>query len=129
MASSSDDEADAAGMETAKWRLTADGKMFRKARQRYPNGDVYDGEWLDGKRHGRGVYAYKNGDKYVGEFVANMRHGFGVVVAVDASNNGQAFRGRRYEGEWVAGRKEGRGLDVYGDGNSYSVFSEYMYKR
>ena len=54
-------------METTKWRLTAEGKMFRKARQRYPNGDIYDGEWLDGKRHGRGVYSYRSGDKYVGE--------------------------------------------------------------
>ena len=32
----------------AKWRLTADGRMYRKARQEYVNGDIYDGEWVDG---------------------------------------------------------------------------------
>ena len=105
--------------ETTKWRLTAEGKMFRKARQRYPNGDIYDGEWLEGKRHGRGVYAYRSGDKFVGEFAHGMREGFGVFVGADGDINGLTVRGRRYEGEWKNGRMEGRGLFVHGDGNSY----------
>ena len=114
------DESSTAEMETTKWRLTAEGKMFRKARQRYPNGDVYDGEWLDGKRHGRGVYAYRSGDKYVGEFANGMREGFGVFVGADTTEDERlVLRGRRYEGEWKNGRMEGRGLFVHGDGNSY----------
>ena len=72
----------------AKWRLTADGRMYRKARQEYVNGDIYDGEWVDGKREGRGVYVYKNGNKYVGEFVAGMREGFGVFMMADYSMGG-----------------------------------------
>ena len=78
----------------AKWRLTADGRMYRKARQEYVNGDIYDGEWVDGKREGRGVYVYKNGNKYVGEFVAGMREasswlmGIGTIEWLNSTKKG-----------------------------------------
>ena len=29
------------------WRITADGKVYRKGRKNYPNRDSYDGEFLD----------------------------------------------------------------------------------
>jgi hypothetical protein len=32
------------------WRLTEDGKVYRRGRKRYPNNDVYEGEFVDGKR-------------------------------------------------------------------------------
>ena len=35
------------------WRLTEDGKVYRRGRKRYPNGDVYEGEFVDGKREAR----------------------------------------------------------------------------
>ena len=50
--------------------------MLRK-RQRYPNGDIYDGEWLDGKRHGRGVYTYKN--------VTSMSESLQTTCAMDSA--------------------------------------------
>ena len=74
--------------------------MYRKARQEYVNGDIYDGEWVDGKREGRGVYVYKNGNKYVGEFVAGMREGFGVFMMADYTVQGWiiAVRGTKESG-------------------------------
>ena len=35
------------------WRLTEDGKVYRRGRKRYPNSDVYEGEFVDGKREAR----------------------------------------------------------------------------
>ena len=32
------------------WRLTEDGKVYRRGRKKYPNNDVYEGEFVDGKR-------------------------------------------------------------------------------
>ena len=78
----------------AKWRLTADGRMYRKAWQEYVNGDIYDGEWVDGKREGRGVYVYKNGNKYEGNYKNNELHGFGIY-----NYNGFEYRGE-YKKLW-----------------------------
>ena len=36
------------------WRLTSDGRMYRKSKYKYANGDTYQGEFKAGKRHGRG---------------------------------------------------------------------------
>ena len=60
------------------WRITADGKVYRKGRKNYPNRDFYEGEFLDGLRHGRGMMKYSNADMYNGEFEQDMFHGFGV---------------------------------------------------
>ena len=30
----------------------------------YPNGDIYEGEFVDGVREGQGIYTYANQDKY-----------------------------------------------------------------
>lgn len=32
----------------ASWRITADGKVYRRGKKHYANRDVYDGEFLDG---------------------------------------------------------------------------------
>ena len=40
-----------------------------KAVAMYPNGDTYDGEFMDGTREGRGVYSYAaTVEKYDGEW-------------------------------------------------------------
>lgn len=41
----------------------------------YPNGDVYDGEFLQGVRHGKGKYTYgqgENPDRYEGKYFINL---------------------------------------------------------
>jgi len=30
----------------------------------YPNGDIYEGMWVNGKKNGQGVYYYSNGTMY-----------------------------------------------------------------
>ena len=42
-----------AGETAQPQRLTEDGKVYRRGRKRYPNGDVYEGEFVDGKREAR----------------------------------------------------------------------------
>lgn len=45
-----------------KGSSTRHGKGYYK----YPNGDVYFGDWVDDDFHGRGVYAFVSGDVYEG---------------------------------------------------------------
>ena len=41
-----------------------------KATASFPNGDLYEGEFVEGKRQGRGCYRYAaTGDKYDGNWV------------------------------------------------------------
>lgn len=44
----------------------------------YPNGNKYEGQWLNGKIHGAGTLTMANGDKYSGEWREGKRHGQGV---------------------------------------------------
>ena len=89
-------------------------------KKRYPNRDVYEGEFLDGVREGNGKLTYhQKGDVYVGEFQNNMFHGFGVYSWGDFLENGVWVRGRRYEGSWAKGRRFGDGIYFSGYGDSY----------
>eukprot|EP00948_MAST-09A_sp_MAST-9A-sp1_P003568 g3568.t1 len=108
-----------ASTQTSAWRLTSDGRMFRKHKYKYANGDIYDGEWVDGKRHGRGTMVYRDGSKYVGEYENGLFHGFGVMQWNTIKQGKLIFRGRKYEGDWKQGRKDGRGLYILGNGDSY----------
>ena len=52
-----------------------------KAVANYPNGDVYEGDFLDGIREGRGTYRYgKRGDVYNGEWISDKKHGIGKMT-------------------------------------------------
>ena len=47
----------------------------------YPNGDIYEGDYVDGIRHGRGIYRFAaSGDKYEGSWVNNNKHGLGTMT-------------------------------------------------
>jgi radial spoke head protein 1 len=83
-----------------------------KATASYPNGDVYEGDFLDGIREGRGIYRYGgNGDKYDGEWKQNCKHGIGKM----------AYNGKgEYQGYWENGRRHGEGVFTYPNGDVYS---------
>jgi hypothetical protein len=35
--------------------INSEGKQFGPGRRMYPNGDIYDGEYVEGKKHGEGI--------------------------------------------------------------------------
>ena len=41
----------------------------------YPDGNSYDGDWVEGKKEGFGTYRWANGQVYVGEYKNNKQHG------------------------------------------------------
>ena len=40
-----------------------------KGLETYPNGSVYQGEFVNGKREGKGFFKWPNGEEYDGEWV------------------------------------------------------------
>lgn len=67
---------------------------------RYPNGDVYLGEFNYGKPNGNGKIIYSSGDIYVGKFYEGKKHGIGDYTWAD---------GNRYIGNFYQGNLEGQG--------------------
>uniref|UniRef100_A0A7S2S1K0 Uncharacterized protein n=1 Tax=Rhizochromulina marina TaxID=1034831 RepID=A0A7S2S1K0_9STRA len=110
------------------WRLTADGKIYRFGRKRSPNGDTYEGEFVDGIREGKGTLQYANGNNYSGAFKDNKFHGFGVYAWADFAEGSKVVRNRRYEGHWELGQQSGKGLYFLGNGDVYEGdFERGMY--
>jgi hypothetical protein len=77
---------------------------------RWPDGDLYEGEWRAGKRAGTGTFTYSNGDVYAGGWRGNEKAGHGTYTFKS---------GERYEGGFKAGEKAGRGAARYPNGDSY----------
>ena len=101
------------------FRISADGRVFRQWRKRYPSGDLYVGEFVDGLREGRGTLNLVNGNRYVGEWEENQFHGFGVFTYAIFREGSVMIRGRRYEGHFEKGRMSGRGILILGQGDVY----------
>ena len=53
---------------------------------RYPNGDVYYGEYKQKQREGQGYKKWPNGNEYCGEYKNDMKWGDGVK-----KENGQLY--------------------------------------
>lgn len=74
------------------------------------SGSTYTGSFVSGKIQGDGVLQFSNGDRYEGEFQNGMMHGQGVYYFQDGS---------RYEGPLVNGTFEGWGTYYKADGSYY----------
>jgi hypothetical protein len=55
---------------------------------RWPNGDVYDGEFVNSLREGDGKRTFSNGDQYSGAWKDGRKDGFGYVMLARDRWNG-----------------------------------------
>ena len=109
-----------------------------------PNGDLYEGEFVDSQRQGKGVCIYARGDIYDGEWKDGGRSGKGKMVAKNGSvydgewevseggQDGRHGRGKMtyasidgsppevYNGTWKNDKRAGQGRYTYCDGSSYN---------
>lgn len=104
-----------------------------KGKYIYPNGDTYEGNFVNGKKDGQGTLAFPSGNVYIGQFANNVFNGKGIYKFADGeiydgnwvdnkrSGKGKTtFDGDIYEGDYVNGKKEGRGTYTFKDGDYYT---------
>jgi hypothetical protein len=94
---------------------------------------IYDGEWKQGRWNGKGKHMKPNGDEYEGQFLDNLYHGEGVFKYHETKRRfeGQYVMGDRvkgtmryadgsvYKGQFYHGRRHGRGGYMFKDGSRY----------
>ena len=71
---------------------------------------IYEGEWSEGKMNGKGRYVFPSGGVYEGDWRENMRHGQGTYLLPG---------GARYEGDWKEDLRWGFGAFTWADGSVY----------
>ncbi len=92
------------------------------ANYQYPDGSVYEGDFVAGKRQGKGHEILPSEEEYEGEWYQDQREGQGVLIIPDHSIYTGAFRNNRragfgiqtspsgrYEGDWLADVPHGFG--------------------
>ena len=121
-------------------KITEDGKSSQekssedytgRAQVQYPNGDVFDGYFLNGVRDGKGTMTYaEQGTKYEGEWKNNLKEGIGkMTFGTEGEYTGHFVAGQRsgegvykylktkdlYSGSWKNGLKHGKGTFIFFD--------------
>ena len=86
----------------------AEGTGFARGRAEYR------GDFHAGMKHGRGVKTWPNGDRYEGDFVDDRKEGVGAY-----SFGRGPSAGERYDGEWLADRRHGYGDYRWPTGDVY----------
>ena len=99
------------------------GERHGQGRAILPNGDIYEGTYVNGNRHGTGTYKFKvdssnqlrltypqNGARYIGSYEENKKKGSGTFYYPDGSI---------YDGEWNEDKKHGKGTYTYPNSDSY----------
>lgn len=77
---------------------------------KWPNGDAYDGMWVDGKRSGRGRFVWASGQTYDGDWRDDVAVGDGAMTFPN---------GDRYQGQVRDGMPHGRGRMQFASGDRY----------
>jgi len=75
----------------------------------------YRGDFKAGMKDGQGVKTWPNGDRYEGGFVNDRKQGYGKYVWGRGP-----WQGDRYAGEYVADKREGFGTYHWASGDVYS---------
>lgn len=76
----------------------------------YVNGERYEGYWRDDKAQGKGTLTYAHGDKFVGEWTQGKKHGHGELFYANKDH---------FVGEWKNDSATGYGVLTYANGNRY----------
>jgi hypothetical protein len=90
--------------------IIVDGIKTGKGKYTWPNGEFYEGDFVDDKRTGKGKYTWPNGDFYEGDFVDNKLTGKGKYTLAN---------GKVYEGDFVDGKRTGKGTYTWPTGEFY----------
>ena len=136
MGLANEEEPDGEKVEKARFEGNyKDGLKTGFGKMVYPNGDIYEGEWVENDMQGEGTYTYKKtGDIFVGSWFAGKKHGKGsYYFGADSSQmtgtweNGQILAGSWtlkdcsvYTGEFKLGRPYGAGKFDFAGGLSQS---------
>ena len=95
---------------TNGWRLGDDGRIHRYREKVYPNGESYQGEYVNGVRDGHGKLVTSGGTKiYIGKFVNGLYHGPGTLEWLPYIQHNKPVRGRTFNGTFEKGIREGAG--------------------
>ncbi|MDM8535907.1 caspase family protein [Desulfobacterales bacterium HSG17] len=78
---------------------------------KWPDNNMYEGEWKDEVRSGKGTMTWNNGNQYKGQWLNNSMHGTGIMTWAD---------GNVYEGEWQHDLMHGTGTRKWTNGNVYT---------
>ncbi|XP_055386200.1 radial spoke head 1 homolog [Condylostylus longicornis] len=76
----------------------------------FPNGDQYDGDYVNGQRHGIGLYVFQNGARYLGQYRRGQKSGKGIFFYPDGSI---------YDGNWQKNLRHGSGIYTYANEDIY----------
>lgn len=99
-------------------RHKSDGLKY--ASVKYPNGDKYEGYWLNNLKHGHGVYYWHDGHVYTGNWAYDNRNGRGELLWANK---------KQYVGNWKDNRFYGKGILRNPDGTRiYGVWSNGVLK-
>ena len=104
-----------------------------KAKIKFENGVIYDGEFLNGNFHGNGKMEFPNNAVYEGGWEKGKRHGNGKMLYVDGTiyeggwkegkyhgiGRKSLYNGTIYEGNWKEGKPHGKGKTISLDGTIY----------
>jgi hypothetical protein len=87
--------------------LASGQQQIEKREHSWPDGRLYNGEWLGDQPHGQGMLTYPDGGQYWGRFSAGKRQGDGMMKFIN---------GDEYEGQWFDDQPHGNGTQRYADG-------------